>query len=61
MLPPKSGLSLTMEAEIPPKHWYPATRLPRVTTQITRLNTLKLIIRAQKFHKITVFSHFSKC
>lgn len=39
MLPPKSGMSLTMEVEIPPKHWYPATRLPWVTTKMTRLNT----------------------
>jgi len=61
MLPPKSGMSLMMEVEIPPKHWYPTKRLPWVTTQ-TRLNTLKLIITMQKFHKIrTVFSHFSKC
>jgi hypothetical protein len=62
LLPPKLGMSLTMEVEIPPKHWYPATRLLRVTTQMIRLNTLKLIRTAQKFHKIrTVFSHFSKC
>jgi hypothetical protein len=59
LLLPKSGMSLTMEVEIPPKHWYPGSRLPRVTTQTTRLNTLKLIITAQKFHKIrTIFSHF---
>jgi hypothetical protein len=62
LLPPKSGMSLMMEVEIPPKHWYPATRLPRVTTQSTRPSTLKQIITVQKFHKIrTVFSHFSKC
>jgi hypothetical protein len=62
MLPPASGINLKMEVEIPPKHWYPPTRLPNVTTQKTRLNTLKFIITVQEFHKIkTIFSYFSKC